>query len=111
MASYVDNLLVAGKDASAAEALLEMARRRFERVWNLALPEESVGVVVLRGAGSGPAHCSAKHSIVFLGQVLSGDGSVARCWRKAQLRLCCPLAAACDCPPRAPSSRGAHEAS
>lgn len=63
---------------------MELAGRRFESEWRLELPEASVEIVVPRGAASALVTREARPSLGFLGHEVSGEGSVAKCWQRAQ---------------------------
>lgn len=78
VASYVDNLIFAGKDASSAEAMYAVSDARAGAAWGLETPT-SVEVVLPRGSLIAPARFPARTHTKFLGRIVAGDGSMALC--------------------------------
>lgn len=74
VASYVDNLVFAGKDASSVEALYTLADAHAGSSWGLEIPRSSVEIVVPRGSEVAPSLFPARPSTKFLGHIVSGDG-------------------------------------
>lgn len=84
MCSYVDNILVAGRDAFSARAVLSRVEERLRTRWSLALPESSVEVLAPRGAPSDVGEPASVEHTKFLGHCVSSDGRVTHCWGRAQ---------------------------
>lgn len=84
LSTYVDNVMVAAKDDTSAEAILRAMRTRLHDLWRLELPESSVELLLPRGAAP-PSHGRpAWSSLGFWGTEISSDGSLAACWGRAQ---------------------------
>lgn len=95
LATYVDNIVILGRDASGAEASLAEFMAFFSHAWRLNLPADSTEIMVPRGA---PIRPSGAHAVVermrFLGHVLVSGGSVKPCWRNARGQVCARAQAA-----------------
>lgn len=87
MASYVDNLVFFGSDASAVEATHACAEIYLDRAWGLRLPRASTEVLVPRGAPVVPAAQPATGRMRWLGHVLDDAGSCFPCFRAARVSV------------------------
>lgn len=84
MSTYVDNIMVAGRDSSSAAALLRVVETRLRERWALSLPEASMEVLAPRGAPTAADGIANVESMKFLGHILSADGRLTQCWGRAQ---------------------------
>lgn len=84
MCSYVDNIVVAGHDASSVRAILSQVEGRLRTRWELSLPESSVEVLAPCGAPVSVGDPLPLQHTKLLGHLISADGSVSTCWAKTQ---------------------------
>lgn len=85
VATYVDNVLILGKDASGAEATFRELRAFLDRAWGLDLPDASTEILVPRGSRVRPSgDYTQVERMRFLGHILESSGSVRSCWRHAR---------------------------
>lgn len=67
LASYIDNLVVVGTDASVAERSFEAALEYLRAAWRLDLPLDETEVMVPRGAPMLPARLRVVARCIFGG--------------------------------------------
>lgn len=65
MATYVDNLLLLGPDASSVESTFRCASEYLGLAWSLELPAASTEVLAPRGAPVAPSEHRAVHHMIF----------------------------------------------
>lgn len=83
LASYVDNIVVVGGDASNVEATFAECERYLTAAWGLALPAESTSVLVPRGSRVAPAGVACVPGGKLLGHSLDDRASSMACCRRA----------------------------
>ena len=85
MATYVDNLFVAGKSSMAASQILDDAEQYLLQKWNLAIKPSSRAVMPTSGSDDTSVSNAAKWPVVShmtaLGHLLSADGCFAQCFQ------------------------------
>lgn len=85
VASYVDNLLLMGADASAAAETHRVASEYLARTWELDLPAMSTECVVPRGGVPADPPIETVTCTKFLGHVIGHNASTRSCWRRTRL--------------------------
>lgn len=83
-ASYIDNLVLLGTDASAAERSFESALEYLRAAWRLDLPLDETGVMVPRAAPVLPGRLRVAYRCKFVGHIVDSKASTMPCWRHAR---------------------------
>lgn len=82
--TYIDNVIVFGRDASGAEAAMAWMRQQLRMIWSAEVPESYLEVLAPRGAAVFPSLCRRVVHMKCLGHWISDGGGVMRCWRTAR---------------------------
>lgn len=84
LASHLDNLVLLGTDASAAERSFEAALEYLQAAWHLDLPIDETEVMVPRAASVLPRRLRVAHRCNLLGHIVDANASTMPCWRHAR---------------------------